>query len=191
MNLLISKKLFRKTVLEYRRMLHHHEYVMRNKRLMELLLNFLLEEKKKYIHVFLPIRRNKEPNIFLILPELWKAGIDTVTSIVDFELKSMSHIFLSADTDIKKNELDIPEPQNGKTADVDLINIFLIPLLVADKQGNRIGYGGGYYDKLLKETKAIKVGLSLSNPVDKIIQNENWDVSLDFLITPFRIYKNG
>lgn len=172
-------------------MLHHHEYVMRNKRLMELLLNFLLEEKKKYIHVFLPIRRNKEPNIFLILPELWKAGIDTVTSIVDFELKSMSHIFLSADTDIKKNELDIPEPQNGKTADVDLINIFLIPLLVADKQGNRIGYGGGYYDKLLKETKAIKVGLSLSNPVDKIIQNENWDVSLDFLITPFRIYKNG
>ncbi|MEM0939355.1 MAG: 5-formyltetrahydrofolate cyclo-ligase [Bacteroidota bacterium] len=187
----ISKKLFRKTVLEYRRMLSQGEYVKRNERLMESLLNFLLEEKKKYIHVFLPIKRNKEPNIFLILPKLWEAGINTVTSITNFELKSMSHIFLNADTDIKKNELGIPEPQNGKTANVDLINIFLIPLLVADRQGNRIGYGGGYYDRLLKETKAVKVGLNLSDPVDKITQNKNWDVPLNFLITPFKIYKNG
>ncbi len=187
----VSKKLFRKTVLHYRQLLHQEVYEQRNQALMKRLLNFLLDENKQCIHVFLPIERNKEPNLFALLPRLWEAGFKTVTSITNFDQKSMSHYILDADTHIAKNNLGIPEPTSGKKADHNLIEVILIPLVVVDLRGNRIGYGGGYYDRLLKGTKAIKVGLSLANPVERLSQTDNWDVPLDYLITPYKIYKNG
>lgn len=187
----ISKKLFRKTLLQYRKLLAPEVYDHRNEAAINRLLDFLLQQGKKYIHVFLSMKKNKEPDILPILPKLWEAGFQTVTSKTDFEEKTMHHYAFDASIALIENSLGIPEPLTNQEVDPNRIELILIPLLLADEQGNRIGYGGGYYDRLLKETKAIKVGLSLSNPVNILLQTDRWDIPLDYLITPFKIYKNG
>ena len=74
--------------------------------------------------------------------------------------------------------------------DIFKLDIILIPLLGFDINGNRVGYGYGYYDKFLAQcVNTIKIGISFEDPVNKIIDiNEN-DIKLDFCITPKNIFE--
>jgi 5-formyltetrahydrofolate cyclo-ligase len=65
------------------------------------------------------------------------------------------------------------------------------PLLVADHQGHRLGYGGGFYDRYLSnpDIKALKAGLSFFEPIDEIPKSEPHDIPLDVLITPEKVYE--
>ena len=126
-----------------------------------------------------------------MLDFLWVNSIQVVVSRTNFDKKLLNHFVLEPDTILLENKLGIKEPVDAKETSLDQIEAFLIPLLVCDRHGFRIGYGGGYYDRMLKETKALKVGLSLSPPVDKIMQQEAWDIPLDYLITPYKTYNYG
>ena len=110
------------------------------------------------IHLYLPIARNREPNTFDLIRRL--APDKTVAvSRTDFEMKSM-HFFRFTDRlDIKENHLGIPEPVSGTQVEQDEIEVLIMPMVAADRTGNRVGYGGGYYDRLLAEMK---------NPVKKL-----------------------
>ena len=82
------------------------------------------------------------------------------------------------------NKLGIPEPISNK---VVYPNILLIPLVAFDRYFNRIGYGGGFYDRYLKKIKKNKkittVGLAYSFQKIKKIPVEKYDIKLDFVIT--------
>ena len=79
-------------------------------------------------------------------------------------------------------------PKNYKKA--NSVDVAVIPLLACDKKLNRIGYGKGYYDKFLKENDCIKIGVCYDfQVIENIIPNE-WDVPLDYIITPTKIIKN-
>jgi len=50
-------------------------------------------------------------------------------------------------------------PASAKTLDISTIDLFLIPLLACDQYGTRLGYGGGYYDRLLDAASGFRCGL--------------------------------
>ena len=188
----VSKALVRKSVLQYRRLLTGEEYSRKNKILINEVLNFIKEKRVKTVHTFLAIKKNREPDVQSMLVNLWDLGIKIMISRTNFQEKSMQHFYLKKDSVLVENHLNIPEPMEDlDPAQIGEVDTIFVPLLVTDKSGHRIGYGGGYYDRLLKETKALKVGLSLSPPVDNIIQTEEWDKPLDYLITPFKTYNYG
>ena len=88
------------------------------------------------------------------------------------------------------NKYGIPEPEKKKIVYPDVL---LIPLVAFDKNLNRLGYGGGYYDRLIKKIsknkKIIKIGLALSvQEVDKIPVNI-YDQKLDYIVTNKHIVK--
>ena len=166
-------------------------YFSRNEAVIASLQEFLNSLSFKSIHVFLPIENNHEPDVRTLFPGWWREGKMILTSSTDFVRKEMHHFILEEGTKLVVNHKGIPEPMNAKEGAIEDIQVILIPLLVADLLGNRIGYGGGYYDRLLHETKAVKIGLSLSPPLDKIEQVEDWDIRLDHLITPFKLYNYG
>jgi len=64
--------------------------------------------------------------------------------------------------------------------DLDLI---LVPALAFDLTKGRLGYGGGYYDRILRETKALKVGVAFSFQVVPELPLEPFDVRMDLLLT--------
>jgi 5-formyltetrahydrofolate cyclo-ligase len=101
----------------------------------------------------------------------------------------MDTFLLSPETIFKESKMGIPIPLDGEKVEPDCIQVVLVPLLVVDKEGNRIGYGKGYYDIFLKklDPTVIKVGLNYFLPEEKI-PSETHDVPLDFCITPKKLF---
>ena len=91
---------------------------------------------------------------------------------------------------LKINKYGIPEPENKNTVYPDVL---LIPLVAFDKNLNRLGYGGGYYDRLIKKLSKkkniIKIGLAFSvQEIDKVPINM-YDQKLDYIVTNKNIIK--
>jgi 5-formyltetrahydrofolate cyclo-ligase len=88
-----------------------------------------------------------------------------------------------------KSNLGIYEPQ-GEEYDGDF-DVVVVPLLAINSRGYRLGYGGGYYDKFLKNTKAIKVGIGYSLQITDEFEEDEWDVPLDAFICEKGVYGFG
>ena len=91
---------------------------------------------------------------------------------------------------LKVNKYGIPEPE---TKNIVYPDILLIPLVAFDKNLNRLGYGGGYYDRLItklsKKKKIMKIGLALSfQKINKVPINLH-DQKLDYIVTNKYIVK--
>ena len=91
---------------------------------------------------------------------------------------------------LKINKYGIPEPENKNIVYPDVL---LIPLVAFDKNLNRLGYGGGYYDRLItkisKKKKIIKIGLAFSvQKINKVSINI-YDQKLDYIVTNKYIIK--
>ena len=91
---------------------------------------------------------------------------------------------------LKINKYGIPEPE---TENIVYPDILLIPLVAFDKNLNRLGYGGGYYDRLIKKLSKkkniIKIGLAFSiQEIDKVPINV-YDQKLDYIVTNKYIIK--
>jgi 5-formyltetrahydrofolate cyclo-ligase len=139
-----------------------------------------------YFHVFLPIEEQKEVNSEYILTILQAKDKEIVISKSDFENSSMTHFLLTDNTKIKKNNYNIPEPINGLSVPTEIIDVVFVPLLAYDKQGNRVGYGKGFYDKFLSQCNddVVKIGLSFFEPEELIEDTFENDVKLNFCVNP-------
>jgi len=82
------------------------------------------------------------------------------------------------------NKYGIPEPTKKN---IVYPNILLVPLVAFDKNLNRIGYGGGFYDRYIKRISKIKkiftIGLAYSFQKVKNIPINKYDIKLDYIIT--------
>jgi len=83
-----------------------------------------------------------------------------------------------------------PNPEECEKADLSEIELCICPGVVFDKKCNRIGYGGGYYDRLLKNKNAKyqKVGISFDLQVVETIETDIFDISMDMVITEKGVY---
>ena len=85
----------------------------------------------------------------------------------------------------------IEEPTGNDTASMDDIELVVVPAVAYDRRGNRVGRGKGYYDRLLAETRATKVGVGYDFQLmdDGEIPAEPHDVRVDIVITESGYYK--
>ena len=85
---------------------------------------------------------------------------------------------------LKINKYGIPEPISKI---LNYPDILLVPLVAFDKKKNRLGYGGGYYDRLIKrlnkKKKIIKIGLALSSQKTSSVPINEYDQKLDYIVT--------
>lgn len=144
-----------------------------------------------FYHIFLAIEELKEVNTDYILNILSGKDKNIVVSKSDFKTGGMMHFLLTDNTVIKKNSYNIPEPVDGIEISNDKIEVVFIPLLAFDKQGNRVGYGKGFYDRFLSNCKAetIKIGLSFFEAETEINDVFESDIKLNYCVTPKTIYR--
>ncbi|WP_143959598.1 5-formyltetrahydrofolate cyclo-ligase [Litoribacter populi] len=154
------------------------------------LLTFLeLHLEIKHIHVFLPIEKLGEINTFELVDRLASKKYHLYTSVSDFVTGAMETIELDVPFSYELDSYGIPVPHHYHVVDGNAVQMVLIPLLAYDLEGNRLGYGKGFYDRFLESLghEVIKVGLSFFPP-EKSIPAEEHDVRLDFCISPEQIY---
>lgn len=143
----------------------------------------------EYFHIFLPITEKNEVDTTFIIPVLQGRDKHVIIPKVTGE-GELTHYLLSDNTLLKKNKWNIPEPQGGIEISETRIDVVFIPLLAFDREGYRVGYGKGFYDRFLKKCRedVVKIGLSFFPPVDRITDRESHDVPLDHCVTPEEVF---
>ncbi len=86
---------------------------------------------------------------------------------------------------------NIEEPDGDDTADINDIELIIVPGVAYDRRGNRIGRGKGYYDRLLRDTKALTIGVAYSCQMCDDIEPDPFDVPVHYVITDTEIIRVG
>lgn len=142
-----------------------------------------------YYHIFLPIVKKNEVNTEYILHILQGKDKSVIVPKANFITGELTHILLQENTPLSIESYGIPEPKSGIEIAPNKIDVVFVPLLVFDKEGHRVGYGQGFYDRFLAKCnqKTSFVGLSFFEAEEKI-QYQHMDVPLHFCITPIKLY---
>ncbi|MBD3328785.1 5-formyltetrahydrofolate cyclo-ligase [Candidatus Peregrinibacteria bacterium] len=92
--------------------------------------------------------------------------------------------------DVEKGSFDVMEPRTDlEQIPPEKIDLVFVPAVAYDKKGHRIGYGGGFYDKILKKIRARKIGVAYEFQIIDEAPVEEHDVPVDEVITESNIYK--
>lgn len=91
--------------------------------------------------------------------------------------------------ELKKGKFGIPEPEYPVWAGADELDLILVPGVAFDRAGNRLGRGGGFYDRLLPQYNAVRVGICFDFQCLEEIPVEPHDCLIDFLVTESKILK--
>lgn len=141
---------------------------------------------------FYPMEERNEVNAFLITDYLrfQNPNLQICYPKMSIDEPNMEAIACKADTVFEANAINILEPLENEIIAPENIDLVLVPMLVCDVHGNRVGYGKGYYDRFLSRCNpsCIKVGLSYFEPIKRIEDANEFDVALNFCITPQKAY---
>jgi 5-formyltetrahydrofolate cyclo-ligase len=87
--------------------------------------------------------------------------------------------------------MGITEPKEIVPIDSLDIDLVLVPMLVCDLVGYRVGYGKGYYDRFLSTCRedVVRLGLSYFEPIERIQDTHRFDVPLTHCLTPTEFYE--
>jgi 5-formyltetrahydrofolate cyclo-ligase len=152
-------------------------------------IKILKKEKvtKKIIGGYYPV--NFEVDDLGLLKKLEKINFIISLPVIkkDFQMDFYKWSFYDP---LKINRYGIPEPESKNIVQPDIL---LIPLVAFDKNLNRLGYGGGYYDRLIKKLskkkKIMKIGLALSIQKVNKVPIDIYDQKLDYIVTNNSVIK--
>jgi len=127
-----------------------------------------------------------EVNTMPLIHRLWQLGIQVCVPRIISKHKGMEMVDIASNNDLTSGKYGIPAPKNQMPALTDEpIDIILVPGLIFDQQGYRIGYGGGFYDRfLVKHPLCYKI--SLAYPFQKVdaLPHDWYDIPVDEVIYP-------
>lgn len=146
----------------------------------------------RFLHCFLPIERFNEIDTGIIFGRIWRdfPEIETLVPRVNFQANEIENLRFTSETELVQNSWQINEPAHDELVETEKIDLVLVPLLCFDERGYRVGYGKGFYDRFLSKCRkdCLKIGLSYFSPVEKIEDVHQFDVKLDFCVTPDRVW---
>ena len=150
-------------------------------------------ENIHYLHLFLSMDRFNEVDTepFRKAVERSAHGTKILVPVMDMMNSTLQHYELEDEIIIEKNSFGVPEPRVRKwPVAPSKIDMVIVPLLGFDNQGNRLGYGKGYYDRFLSQLRpdCPKIGICLElGHLEEGLPIEPHDVSLDFVITEEKV----
>lgn len=83
-------------------------------------------------------------------------------------------------------------PQRCHETRADQLDLIFVPGIVWDSDGYRIGFGGGYFDRLLEMARpdCLRIGLAYDSQLEREVPREPWDQPVDVLVTQSSVYRN-
>lgn len=143
------------------------------------------------VHIFIPIEKFKEVNTKIFIDYFLSRNIHIfVPKIVDAKLISVE---ISESTTFETSPWGISEPVSDTDSGILNFDFVITPLLYCDHNGNRVGYGKGFYDDFFETIpeKSKKIGVNYFNPDENIDDIRENDIPLDYLVTPTRTLSFG
>ena len=138
------------------------------------------------VMIYLPL--GNETDTRDIIKKAFSDGKKVVLPVTDKQTGVITPVYITDKTDYKKGAFSVIEPQNCDAANSDVIDVILVPGIVFDKKGGRIGFGKGCYDMLLKNTKAVRIGYCYDFQLKKSVPKQKHDCLMDYIITEKNIH---
>ena len=152
-----TKTLLRRAALARRQALPAAVVAARSQQLGEQLFRHFPVAEWRVLHLFLPLARRNEPDTWPIIRRIWAElpAVQLVVPVVQADGISLKNYALAPGTLLRENRWGIPEPVADEATLVppDALDAVLVPLLAVDEKGQRVGYGGGFYDRLLAQCR--------------------------------------
>ena len=185
----VRKKALRREIVTAEREMSTAEKIKADAVIMEKLLS--TEEYKSAETVFCFVGTDREIDTRGILTDILAAGkrlcVPRCTGAGRMEAKEILSL-----AELSPGAFGIPEPpETAPSVRADKIDLAIVPCLSCSHTGNRLGRGGGFYDRFLKDFRGIAITLCREKLTRDNIPTEEHDVPIPAVITEKGIYRNG
>lgn len=168
------KKELRKKILEQRKLITNHQ-----ERDYKIICN-LQTILKKYNNIMIYYPIFEEPNILDLINDNKKYYLPYCHN---------NNIEIRKIVDINDLEKDDENIWSTKSKTSDQIEVVIAPAIAADYHFYRLGYGKGYYDRFFKQNNVLKIVIVYDEFLIDNIYADEWDVSVDYIVTDKKILK--
>lgn len=133
------------------------------------------------IHLYYPI--NNEVDTIEFIEYAWSRDIAVLMPRTDFENHCIVNYHVTSFAQLEETTFGMMEPRTDCEKAEAEPDVIIVPGVCFDLQGNRMGYGGGFYDRFLQQTSAYKIAPAYEFQVLSHIPTEAHDIKMDCIIT--------
>lgn len=137
----------------------------------------------RVLHCYLPIR--SEVDTLPLITDALARGKGVVVPVVRPDATELDHSWVVslAPDDLEPGIFGTRQPRHLRPADIRLCDVIIVPLLGFDRAGHRLGYGKGYYDRLLARSPATAIGVAFAAQEIDLVPRDPHDHPLDWIVT--------
>jgi 5-formyltetrahydrofolate cyclo-ligase len=152
----------------------------------------------RHQHIALYLGNDGELNPEILIKKLWKQKKHVYLPVLHpFYKNTLCFCRIKPDSKYIKNRFAILEPdfKHSKSISKRFLSLVLMPLVAFDKSGNRMGMGGGFYDRSFsykansKRCKPKLIGLAHAFQEQNSLPLEKWDIPLEGVLTDKTSYQ--
>ncbi|WP_342568045.1 5-formyltetrahydrofolate cyclo-ligase [Psychrobacillus sp. FSL K6-4046] len=179
----MSKQLIRKKMQENLSRLDYDSYILYSE---QIKINFLQEiSTLNFQTIGLTISSFPEVDTEGLIKELWSMGKTVVVPKCSPKSRAMTFYHIESYDQLETVYMNLREPNPNITRAIssDAIELLIVPGIVYNKSGYRIGYGGGYYDRFLSTYLGLTMSLAFDMQVNDEVVREQFDLPVDRIIT--------
>ncbi len=185
---MISKQTLREQLKLQRQQLSKNDVRERSKMILENLLSFPDFFRADVVHTYIS-SKNNEADTHELIRVLLKQKKRVVVPIADKATKQMKHSELFSLSELVGGAYGILEPKMYRPVAVADIQVVVVPALAIDSNGNRLGFGAGFYDRFLHDVQLPTIALAYDFQVVKEVPQESTDVPVSFVVTENEIIR--
>jgi len=179
-----NKQKIREEIIAVREKLSYNDVLLRSIKVIKRLVDSDFFVDSKCVFSYLSFR-NEVDTLQLIKDKMSSVNF-VVPCVIEGE---MTVVRFNGFADLVEGNYGILEPGKKEKVDLDSIDLVIVPGVAFDREGNRIGFGKGYYDKILDSINAVKVGICFDFQVVDRIENEEHDVRMDYVVSENELIK--
>lgn len=188
----MTKEALRRDATARRMAMPEGEYVQRCHTICELFFAGIDLSFVQTVHTYLPMPGRREADVWPIIDRIRREFPHVRLAVPRVRGEELENFLFEGLHQLKPSTLGIPEPTSGVPVAPEKIDAVITPLLLADRRGNRLGYGKGFYDRFLSYCRpdCLKIGISLLDPINELPADRH-DIRLDRLITSSEVLAFG
>ncbi|MFZ7158619.1 5-formyltetrahydrofolate cyclo-ligase [Avibacterium gallinarum] len=177
-----QRQIIRQQIRQLRQSLSPAEQNLAEQKITQQALDFI--EKKQAKHIGLYLSFDGEISTKQLIQQLWKKNIAVYLPILHpFSANHLLFLRYHPNSPLQKNKFGILEPKLDvrNVLPTNELDIIFTPLVAFDKQGNRLGMGGGFYDRTLQnwqQKNFLPIGLAHQCQQVDALPIESWDIPL-------------
>ncbi len=189
----MDKQELRARLIEQRAGLSEEDILSGSSGALEMIRTLYEWKNAKEVLIYWPIRG--ELDVRPLVTELWQRGARVLMPRCRPDAFGEMDIACAAcEDDLTEGKFSIMEPDSQKCPAVDVCcpDLAIIPAVCFDRRGYRLGYGGGYYDRLLATPDmqmTLKIGLGYTFQLVKELPVQPWDMPVDIICTEEELWR--